>query len=338
VVAEINLWRDGSRREIEFTYVQNGDLTRWAEKILKSAQFSAAKLDGSPLASRLPVHVVFLPKEVDLPARYEVWLPTDSANYQACLLAHFLAINESLAPVLVRAGAYDYPSEAAGGGGVIAFEVYVNKDGSREEGRLVYTLGDEFTRQALVSAVELQILPARYRSRGFGSWLRVMVGFCPDWTYPTQPIDRTTAPYRGWPAPVVTPVALPPALPPQFVGVDADPESYDYGLLNRASEFVFGHAIFAARIDTLGQVVEWVKARPEDPDGLKTDWEYLSYATSLMDRDSVMPLGSISVSDLARLAAAEIESILPALRFLPGHDITGRKVEMWVAVTPEIFR
>ena len=337
VTAEIRLHRNGDRDDIEYTFVENGDLTRWAEKIFLSMEFTPALLDGSPRGSRVPVHVVFMPRHDDGPARYEVWLPTDSTSYQAAIQSHFLAINESLAPLLIRAGSYDRPVAASREGGLVTFEVYVRKDGGREEGRLIAAPDDEFTRQALAAVVELQILPARYRKQSYGAWTRLQVAFCSDWTFPTQPVDRSTQPYRGWPAPVVSPVAAAPVWAPQFVEVEAEPDSYNRGLLLRASELVLGHAIHYARIDDAGRVTEWFRARGPDVEVLATDWDYLSYGSQLPDAERPS-LGTMSLSELARLAAEEMEEVLPTMRFLPGRDTEGLKIEMWTAVTPAIFR
>ena len=41
-------------------FVENGDLTRWADKILRSARFSPAQLDGSPRAARVGCGVEWL--------------------------------------------------------------------------------------------------------------------------------------------------------------------------------------------------------------------------------------------------------------------------------------
>jgi hypothetical protein len=336
VVAEISLRRDGEQLDLDYTFVENGDLTRWADKILKSARFSPALLDGSPRAARMPVYVSFLPESDDLPPRYEVWLPTDSAHYQPCLQAHYLAINEGLAPLLIRSGTYGRSTIETDGTAV--FEVYVLKDGSREEGRLIHSPSDEHTRDALAALVGMQILPARFKRRGYGCWTRVIVGFCSDWTYPSQPVDLAIAPYRGSPAPVVAPVGASTYIPPQFIAVGADAESVDSGLLARASELVSGHALFSVRVDTNGSVAEWFRARPTDPDALTTDFEYLSYSTRLEDFEERADVSALSLHELARLAADELERLMPFLVFSPGRDASGRRVAMWIAVTPALFR
>jgi hypothetical protein len=335
VVAEVHLLRDGTRQDIDFTFVENGDLVRWAEKILRSAKFSPARLDGSPRAARLPVHLLFIPAQDGRPARYEFWLPTDSAYYQPCLHAHFLYVNETLPPLLLRVGSYDRVTGSEDG--VVAFEVYVQKDGSREQGRLITAPGDETARQALTALVEMQILPARFRTKSYGSWTRVAVGFCPDWSFPTRTIDRSIVSYRGWPAPVVLPVAATFMIPPQFRRVATDSAGYDAGILQRATELIFGHAIFGARVDTNGSVAEWFRVRPADPEALATDWEYLSYVTRLSERSGVS-LASISLPELARIAATEMEKIMSHLRFSPARDERGHKIDAWIAVTPAIFR
>ena len=337
VVAEIHVRHDGEQMEIDFTHVENGDLVRWAEKILKSARFTPAKLDGSPVASRIPVHVVFYPKEKSRKERIEVWYPADSATYQPALIEHFLLINEALAPLLIRVGSYDWVEEKSAPGGMVIFEVYVHKDGAREEGHLIASPGDVFTRQALASVLEMQILPSRYRGQGYGCWARVLVGFTPEWTFPTLPVDRALQPYRGWPAPVVAPVGAAPFIPPLFTSIDLDSTLYDRALLSRAAELVLGLPIYNAHVDTTGHVVSWIKARDVESDKLATDWEYLSWGTDFLQRESAS-LGVMSLAELARLSADELESILPHLRYSPGRDATGRKVDMWITVTPALLR
>jgi hypothetical protein len=337
VVAEIHLHRDGEQIEIDFTHIENGDLTRWAEKILKSARFTPAKLDGSPVASRVPVHVVFYAKDDTRKERIEIWYPSDSSTYQAALIEHFLLINESLAPLLIRVGSYDWVEEKSAPGGMVIFEVYVHKDGAREEGRLIYSPGDVFTRQALASVLEMQILPSRYRRQGYGCWTRVLVGFTPEWTFPTLPVDRALQPYRGWPAPVVAAVGAAPFVPPLLKSIDLDSSVYNRALLSRAAELVHGLPLYNVLVDTSGRVVSWFKARDVESDKLATDWEYLSWGTDFLQRESAS-LGAMSLPELARLSADELESILPYLRFSPGRDATGNRVDMWIALTPALLR
>lgn len=338
VVAEISLSRNGSQQKIEFTQVDNGDLKRWATKILQSARFTAGQLDGSPLACRVPVHVVFMAATNGSPARYEVWLPSDSANYRQCLLDHFLEINDGLAPILARAGSYSRAGVPDFALGVVSFEVYVSKDGSREEGRVIYSPDAELTRNALTALVELQILPPRFRNRGYGCWTRVVVGFCADWEYPTRPVDQAKSSYRGWPAPSVVPVINSGQIPPQFIEVSNPPDNFSSDLLELSSGLVQGHALFCARIDTSGAVAEWFRARDVNADAIKTDYEYLLYASSLTNKAVPENLTGLSYLDRARLSAQDLEKIIPFLKFAPARDIEGDRIEMWVLVTPAIFR
>jgi hypothetical protein len=337
VVAEIQLNRDGEQQDVAYTYIENGELVRWAEKIVTSARFSPARLDGSQVAARVPMHVVFYPEAVGQKRHIEVWYPTDSTVYQGALLEHFLLINQSLAPLLIRAGAFDWVESRQDKGGVVTFEVYVQKDGSREEGRLVESPGDAFTRQALAAALEMQILPPRYQRRGYGCWTRVLAGFCSDWDYPTRPVDRASELYRGWPAPVVAPVGAALFIPPQVAGLVSDTVVYNELLLKRASELVLGLPIYNARVDTSGRVTEWFRAREFENELLAADWEYLYWATRVTDEGGA-PLGQISLPELARLAGNELEHILPALRFTPARTTTGDKIAMWVTITPSLFR
>lgn len=337
VVAEVELNRDGERQQIEYTYVDNGELVRWAEKIITSAKFSAARLDGSPVACRVPMHVVFSPETEGQERQIEVWYPTDSAMYQSALLEHFLQINESLAPLLIRVGSFDWVEERQSEGGVVIFEVYVQKDGSREEGRLVQSPGDSFARQALAAALEMQILPPRYQRRGYGCWTRVLAGFCRDWSYPTRPVDRAREHYRGWPAPVVAPVGAALFIPPQVAGLVSDTISYNKVLLRRASELVLGLPMYNAMVDTSGRVVEWFRVREYSNELLSADWEYLSWATRVLQEDAGT-LGTITLAELARLAGDELEKILPFLKFTPALAPSGGKVAMWVTLTPALFR
>jgi hypothetical protein len=337
VVAEVQLRRDGERQDLEFTYVENGELLRWAEKIITSAKFSAARLDGSPVAARVPIHVAFFPETDRRERRIEVWYPTDSADYQSALVDHFLLINNSLAPLLIRSGSFDWVEARESDGGVVTFEVYVQKDGSRERGKLIASPGDAFTRHALAAALDMQILPPRYQRRGYGCWTRVLAGFCPDWDYPTLPVDRALEPYRGWPAPVVAPVGSAYAIPPQVEGLWSDTMLYNQALLNRASELVLGLPLYNARVDTTGHVVEWFRARPAEDELLATDWEYLSWATHL-STESGPSMDAMSLSELARLAGDELERLLPHLRFRPARDARGHRIAMWVTLSPSLFR
>jgi hypothetical protein len=338
VVAEISLRRDGVRQDIVYTHVDNGDLTRWAAKILESATFTAAGLDGSPLPCRLPAHVLFAKAEGDRPPHYEVWLPGDDATHGRCLEDHFLAINNAIPPLLLRAGIYDRAPDMRDREGMVLFEVHVNRDGSREEGRLVESPGDDFARQALSAMVDLQILPPRFRGSSYGSWVRIQVGFFDDWRYPSRAVDRDKGPYRGWPAPVISPVGGSGVVPPLFQSVDLTPADYNRALLLQAGAIVSGHAIYCARVDTLGRVAEWVEARPVEEELLRTDAEYAGYGRP-PDADSLLgTLRSYSSSELARLAGVELERILPHMVFTPARAADGRPLEMWVAVTPAIFR
>lgn len=337
VVVEIQLKRDGQVQGVEYTYVENGELVRWAEKIITSAQFTAARLDGSPMPARVPMHVVFYPETNGHERHIEVWYPTDSTFYQAALLEHFLLINGSLAPLLIRAGSFDWVEPRERPGGLVTFEVYVQKDGSREQGRLVDSPGDSFTRQALAAALEMQILPPRFKRQGYGCWIRVLAGFCEDWSYPTRPVDRTSQPYRGWPSPVVTAVGAALFIPPQVQGLTSDTLLYNDLLLRRASELVLGLPVYNARVDTGGHVTEWFLARPYERELLATDWEYLSWATRV-PAEGGESLGAISLPDLARLSGNELERILPHLQFTAGRNRAGDKVPVWVTLTPSLFR
>lgn len=337
VTAEIQLRRDGERQQIDYTYVENGELVRWADKIFTSAKFAPARLDGSPVAARVPMHVIFRPESEGRKPRIEIWYPTDTADYQVALLDQFLLINQSLAPVLIRCGSFDWLEDRRSQGGVVTFEVYVHKDGSREQGRLIESPGDAFTRDALAAALDLKILPARFQRRGYGCWTRVLVGFCRDWSYPTQPVDRAAVPYRGWPAPVVAPAGALPVIPPQVVGLASDTIVYNERLLRRASELVLGLPIYNALVDTSGHVVEWFRARAFEEELLATDWEYLSWASHL-PAESGEPLGDISLTDLARLSGDELERLLPHLQFAPARNSRGERIAMWVTLTPALFR
>jgi hypothetical protein len=84
-------------------------------------------------------------------------------------------------------------------------------------------------------------------------------------------------------------------------------------------------------------VVAWIKARDVETDKLATDWEYLSWGTDFLQRESAS-LGAMSLAELARLSADELESIFFNLRYAPGRDVTGRKVDMWITVTPAFLR
>lgn len=338
VVVEIILSRNGSQQDIKFTHIDNGDLKRWAVKILKSAKFEAGRLDGSPLSCRVPAHVVFSAKSENSPARYEVWLPSDSANYRPSLLDHFLEINNGLAPILARAGSYSPLGVPEPALGTVSFEVYVNKDGSREEGRVIHSPHPDLTRSALTALVGLQILPPRYRNRGYGCWTRVLVGFCADWEYPTQPVERTQASYRGWPAPTVVPVITLGQIAPQFMRVDSPPESFDSELMKLSSNLVQGHALYYARIDTSGAVAEWFQARGVNKETVRTDFEYLLYVSSMMSEPVSEQLAGLNYVERARLSAQDLESIMPYLIFSPARNILGHRIEMWVLVTPAIFR
>lgn len=337
VVAEVQLRRDGERQALNFTLVENGELSRWAEKILISAKFSPARLDGSPVAARVPIHVVFVPDSDGEDRHIEIWYPTDSAAYQLALIDHFLLINESLAPVLIRSGSFDWVEERNTEGGVVTFEVFVHKDGSREEGKLIASPGAAFTRHALAAALDMQILPPRFQRRGYGCWTRVLAGFTSDWTYPTRPVDRALEPYRGWPAPVVAPVGAAFVIPPLVMGLWSDTMQYDRPLLARASQLVLGLPIYSARVDTSGRVVEWFRARDAEPELLAADFEYLSWATR-PTAESEASLGMISLPDLARLSGDELERLLPYLRFAPARDMRGRPIAWWVTLTPSLFR
>lgn len=338
VVVEIILSRNGSQQDIEFTHIDNGDLKRWAIKILKSAKFDAGRLDGSPLSCRVPAHVVFIAKSEDSPARYEVWLPSDSANYRLSLLDHFLEINDGLAPILARAGSYSPSGIPEPALGTVSFEVYVNKDGSREEGRVIYSPHPELTRNALTALVGLKILPPRYRNRSYGCWTRVLVGFCADWEYPTQPVERTQVSYRGWPSPSVVPVLTRGQIAPQFIRVDSPPDRFDSDLMKLSSSLVQGHALFYARIDTSGAVAEWFRARGVNKKTVKTDFEYLLYVSSRMNEPVSEEFAQLNYVDRARLSAQDLERIMPYLIYSPARDILGQRIEMWVLVTPAIFR
>jgi hypothetical protein len=186
--------------------------------------------------------------------------------------------------------------------------------------------------------VELQILPPRYRNRGYGCWTRVIVGFCADWEYPTRPVDRAKSSYRGWPAPVVAPVVNSGVIPPQFREVSSFSGSFNRDLLRLASSLVQGHALFCARIDTSGAVAEWFKARNVDEGAIRTDFEYLSYTSALLGEAPPEELRSMNFTDRARLSAEELESIMPYLLFAPARNAAGDKIDMWVLVTPAIFR
>jgi len=338
VVAEISLRRDGTRQSIEYTQVDNGDLLRWAEKILESASFTPARLDGSPLACRLPAHVLFLKAEGGKPARNEVWLPGDETDHSLCLAGHFLAVNEALPPLLLRAGTYDRTGDTRARQGAVTFQVRVNKDGSREEGRIVASSGDDFARFGLPAMVELQILPPRFRGASYGAWVRIQVGFFDDWSYPTRPVDRHLGPYLGWPAPVISPVGAGDVVPPQFQGVNVPKGNYDLTLLRRAGSIVSGHALFCVRVDTQGAVSEWTRARGIEPDLLRTDGEYSQYGLPTHPDSVAAMAGVYTTVQLAREAASEIEKILPYLLFLPARAPDGTKLSMWVTVTPAIFR
>ncbi len=337
VVAELQLRRDGERQDLTFTLVENGELVRWAEKILLSAKFSPAKLDGSPVAARVPVHVVFHPETDTQARRIEVWYPTDSSRYQNALLDHFLLINEGLSPLLLRSGSFDWVEERGSEGGVVRFEVFVQKDGSREEGKLISSPGAAFTRHALAAALDLQVLPPRFQRRGYGCWIRVLAGFTPEWLYPTQPVDRALAPYRGWPAPVVAPVCAAYVIPPQLMGVWSDTMDYNRALLDRASQLVLGLPIYNAHVDTAGRVVEWFRARDAEAELLATDFEYLSWASRTSGENGAA-LGPLSLPDLARISGDELERVIPHLRFSPARDTRGHRVDLWVTLTPSLFR
>jgi hypothetical protein len=338
VVAEISLWRDGTTQDIRFTQIDNGDLKRWAIKILRSARFTPGRLDGSPLACRVPVHVLFREASDGEPASYEVWLPSDSASYGRCLLDHFLEINDGLPPIVARAGSYTRSGAPDLALGIVTFEVYVHKDGSREEGHLVYSPDAELTRNALSALVELQVLPPRYRNRGYGCWTRITVGFCRDWDYPTKPVDLTQSPYRGWASPHVVPVINTGEIEPQFMGLLHTADMFSTDLLELASGLVQGHALFCARIDTTGIVAEWFKARDVNVEALKTDYEYLLYTSSRMNEPVPAALVGMNYIDQARLSAQDLQKVLPHLLFSPARDIKGNRVEKWVLVTPAIFR
>lgn len=337
VVAEVHLRRDGERQSLHFTLVENRELLRWAEKILTTAKFSPAWLDGSPTAARVPVHVVFVP-DMDGEARHiEIWYPTDSANYQSALLDHFLLVNESLAPVLIRSGSYDWVEERESEGGVVTFQVYLHKDGSREDGKLIASPSAALTRHALAAALDMQILPPRFQRHGYGCWTRVLACFTPDWSYPTLPVDRAAEPYRGWPAPVVGPVGGPKVIPPQVMGMWSDTIQVNRALLMRASQLVLGLPIYSALVDTAGHVVEWFRSRDAEPELLSTDFEYLSWATRLSEV-SDESLSALSLSELARLSGDELERLLPNVRFSPARDVAGHAITWWVSLTPAIFR
>lgn len=340
VVAELKLRYDGSQEGIEFAYVQNRDLLRWAEKILASATFAPARLDGSPQTCRLPAHVLFLPKDDSGPERYEVWLPTDTANYTTALRHHFLAANQCVPPLLLRASSFDRPAGDSVGNGTVVFEVYVNKDGSREEGRVVASPGDAYTREALAAMVDMRILPPRFRNASYGCWTRIVLGFYDDWDYPTRGVDLATEPYLGWPAPVITSVGAQIEHPPLFQSVDTTDQSFDFDMIRLAGNIVYGQATFTLLVDTAGQVQDWLRSRPVDLDALAMDAEYSEYkfpgsvfgdTTSNTDDFYTMP-------DLAAVAAADMENVIPYLKFLPGRDRDGHLHNIWITITPAILR
>lgn len=330
VVAEISLHRDGAQEKLEFTLIENGDLTRWAEKLLTSVKFSPALLDGSPQVCRVPAHVVFLPENGRRTPHYEIWLPGDSGNHARGLIAHFLAINRSLPPVLLRAGAYAVNPDTASG--LVAFQVYVLKDGSREEGRVVYSDADEHTREALTALVDMRILPPRFSKLSYGCWVRILLGYYAGMEYPTRPIDLATEAYEGWPAPALAPVGARLGIAPLFQSILGD--GYDPGILSVAASIAFGHALFYAHVDTLGHVTEWFRARPPEAELIAVDHEYSLFRSPRATTSASGSIGSLTLIELAWLASAELEKVIPKLRFSPARDSTGAKREEWVIITP----
>jgi hypothetical protein len=330
VVAEISLHRDGTQQKLEFTLIENGDLTRWAEKILTGVQFTPALLDGSPQVCRVPAHVVFLEGSDYHSPRYEIWLPGDSGNHAHSLAAHFLAINRSLPPVLLRAGAYAMNPDTSSG--LVAFQVYVLKDGSREEGRVVHSGGDERTREALSALVDMRILPPRFNKLSYGCWVRIMLGYYAGMVFPTRPIDLSVAAYEGWPAPVLAPVGARLGVAPQFQSISGD--EYDRGVLNEAADIAFGHALFYAHVDTLGRVTEWFKARPPEAEMIGVDHEYAVFRSPRASASTSASLGSLTLLELAWLASAELEKVIPRFQFSPARNNTGAASDEWVLITP----
>jgi len=335
VVAEIKLRYDGSIDGIHFAYVENGDLARWAEKILETAKFTPARLDGSQQACRLPAHVLFLPKDDTHADRYEIWLPTDTTDYRSSLRDHFLMANHCLPPLLIRVGSYAYPPIEDTTSGTVVFEVYVNKDGSRTEGRLISSPGDEYTREALAAMLDMRILPPRFRNVSYGCWVRILIGFFPDWELPTRPVNISKEPYTGWPAPALAAVGTRIAFNPVYQRVDTGVSAASLAAVRRAADIVYGQAAFCAKVNTRGKVVEWFPTRPVDPLLLASDTEYSRYKSAGLfhgqtgaETDRLLPM-----PDIATLAATEMENIIPYMYFLPARDRQGRPVERWVTIT-----
>ena len=176
------------------------------------------------------------------------------------------------------------------------------------------------------------------RNRGYGCWTRVLVGFCSDWEYPTKPVERAVTSYRGWPSPTVVPVITQGQITPQFVRVASLPKSFDLDLLKLSSSIVQGHALFYARIDTSGGVAEWFRARGVHKESVRTDFEYLLYTSSRMNEAVPKEYAGLTYIDRARLSAQDLENIMPYLIFSPARDILGNRIEMWMLITPAIFR
>ena len=218
VVAEIHLWRDGSQREIDFTLRAERRPHTLGRKDPEEHEFSPAKLDGSPLASRLPVHVVFLPED------------GRSSTPLRGMAAHRLD-QLPVMPAGPLPGDQRKPGPGARARGCVRLPE--RGDGARSRhrvrslceqgwlarrgtshlhgGRRIHTAGAGLRRG--VADPPRAIPEQRLRMHGCASW----------WAFSTTgpiPRGRSIAPcesYRGWPAPVVTPVALLPVYPPQFV-------------------------------------------------------------------------------------------------------------------------